>query len=187
MHIENLLWSHFFGMILWSAIFSSSPGAFANRFQAAPLDMWGPNFYLARKKEIDEIVSCLFQSQKILSNHLEEIYQSKKGIFNAFTNWSEDVHAWCIKLVELSHLNALKSIVFRILDNPGDLLKGFPDLILENALTKELMLVEVKGPGDRLRSEQIHWLDHFTAIGMRCEVAWAKPIGETPANPIVPG
>ena len=35
-------------------------------------------------------------------------------------------------------------------------------------------MVEVKGPGDRLSTKQILWLDYFVAVGVSAEVCYVK-------------
>lgn len=44
--------------------------------------------------------------------------------------------------------------------------KGFPDLILVSELHRRMVVVEVKGDGDKLRFEQEVWLAYFKAAGV---------------------
>lgn len=49
--------------------------------------------------------------------------------------------------------------------------KGFPDLIL---VGRKMLAVEVKGDGDKLRAEQIIWLDAFEKAGVQTLVLTSK-------------
>lgn len=44
--------------------------------------------------------------------------------------------------------------------------KGFPDLVLVSRARARMVVVEVKGRGDKLRAEQIVWLDWFSEAGV---------------------
>lgn len=44
--------------------------------------------------------------------------------------------------------------------------KGFPDLVLVSRSRKRMVVVEVKGKGDKLRTDQVIWLDYFSEAGI---------------------
>ena len=48
--------------------------------------------------------------------------------------------------------------------------RGLPDLFVVTPEAPGFVLFEVKGPGDRLRPEQVGWLDYLGANGLPCAV-----------------
>lgn len=54
---------------------------------------------------------------------------------------------------------------------------GFPDLVVWNAATRRVKVVEVKGPGDKLSLKQILWLDVLTSLGADAVVCHVTGVG----------
>merc|ERR1719147_681472 len=54
---------------------------------------------------------------------------------------------------------------------------GIPDLTVWNCQAKEIRLIEVKGPGDRLSTKQILWIRFLNSVGIKTEVCHVVPTG----------
>ncbi|PRD26177.1 UNVERIFIED_CONTAM: Fan1 [Trichonephila clavipes] len=54
---------------------------------------------------------------------------------------------------------------------------GVPDLVVWNPETLHVKIVEVKGPGDKLSSKQILWLDYLIQLGADAEVCLVEAVG----------
>lgn len=52
--------------------------------------------------------------------------------------------------------------------------KGFPDLVLVSPVVQRMVVVEVKGDGDRMRDEQWVWLAAFDAAGVPTLILTSK-------------
>ncbi|MEO0601858.1 MAG: VRR-NUC domain-containing protein, partial [Myxococcota bacterium] len=76
----------------------------------------------------------------------------------------------------------LRAILDPVLDHGLSRTAGLPDLVvwpgqpvrlpdaMPSRLPSELHLVEIKGPGDRLRDTQRLWLDRLLEAGVRAEL-----------------
>ncbi len=62
----------------------------------------------------------------------------------------------------------------RMLFDPGENRRGFPDLIALGAAPGDYCLIEVKGPGDALQDSQKRWLRFFQAQHIPAQVAWVE-------------
>ena len=59
----------------------------------------------------------------------------------------------------------------RMLFDPGENRRGFPDLIALGETPGSYRLIEVKAPGDALQESQKRWLRFFVAHGIPASVA----------------
>jgi hypothetical protein len=74
-------------------------------------------------------------------------------------------------VIPAAHLLAIWE---RILFDPAENRRGFPDLIALGAGAGEYCMIEVKGPGDALQDSQKRWLRYFQAQGIPAQVAWVE-------------
>lgn len=65
-HTGNILWTGLFGLAFWDIVFLSLPGAFFNRYQRGPRDLFSPEFRRRRDAPIRE---RLQKNQKRLMSH----------------------------------------------------------------------------------------------------------------------
>ncbi|MCG9681145.1 VRR-NUC domain-containing protein [Vibrio sp. Isolate23] len=164
---ENTLLNGLFGLAFWEVIFSPIEGAFINRYQYRPLDLYQPDFSLKRQSLISHVFTVLEEDG--LSN-LTQIYQDKVGVNNPFVSWN----VFTPQLLE----NALTFIpssllcqLFKIMLQDLKLYRnGLPDLVLFKDGKFEWM--EVKGPGDRLQDNQWRWIDHFQKLHVPFSVCY---------------
>jgi len=166
--VESRLINGSFGLAFWSQIFAAVPGAFINPFQAAPLDMYSPQFARARRGLIDARLAELGRSD--LTTELLAAYAAQQGYNNRWVSWRglpRELLVMALAIVPREHWLACWR---RILFDPEANRAGCPDLV---ALHPErgYCFIEVKGPGDQLQANQRRWLRFFQAEGIPARVA----------------
>ncbi|MBE8717814.1 VRR-NUC domain-containing protein [Cellvibrio polysaccharolyticus] len=170
-YAENALLTGMFGLWLWPEMFRGIEGAFANPFQAAPLDMYQENF-VSRRPGIDELRSLLKNGD--YREHTLRCWQEKFGITNHFVNWSfltRERIELALHCIPASHLTLIfERILFDIKNNRS----GLPDLIQFFPEQASYRMIEVKGPGDRIQDNQQRWLDYFAQHSIPAEVAYVR-------------
>jgi len=166
-YVENVLLTGLFGLWLWPEIFRDIEGAFANPFQAAPLDLYQENF-VNKRPQIMERWKLLDDSQ--YKQSIRHMWQEKQGITNHFVHWqflSEELLELALACIPAAHLKAIfERLLFDIKSNRS----GLPDLIQFFPATNRYCMIEVKGPGDRLQDNQLRWLDYFATKAIPVEV-----------------
>jgi hypothetical protein len=166
-HAENWLWLALYGLSLWDVMFAPVAGAFEHAYQDGPLDLEHPTFRARREtaiaERLDEIASTAEPASRLLTT-----WDAKQGLRNRLVPWAPGVRER-IELA-LSRLSGrhLATVLDRLSRDLGRYRRGLPDLFVLTATGFQLL--EVKGPGDRLRPEQIGWLDYLTANDIPCSV-----------------
>lgn len=170
-YAENALMGGLFGLWLWPEMFRGIEGAFANPFQAAPLDMYQENF-VTNRPGIDELRALLATTE--YPSHITHYWETKSGIANHFVNWaflSKEILELALQCIPASHLTAIfERLLFDIKNNRS----GFPDLIQFFPEQKSYRMIEVKGPGDRIQDNQARWLDYFSRHDIPAEVCYVR-------------
>jgi hypothetical protein len=171
--VENTLMNMLFGLAFWEQIFAAVPGAFHNPFQWAPADMYDGAFYNRRRESLDQRLAQL-REQESLAPMLVEAYQRYRDYACPWTNWryvdAQLVEA-AARSIPAGHLLAIWE---RMLFDPGENRRGFPDLIALGGEAGDYCLIEVKGPGDALQDSQKRWLRFFQTQGIPAQVAWVE-------------
>lgn len=170
-YAENALIGGLFGLWLWPEMFRGIEGAFANPFQAAPLDLYQENF-IANRPGINELRALLGTDQ--YQAHIIQHWETKSGIANHFVNWSflsKDLLELALQCIPATHLTVIfERLLFDIKNNRS----GFPDLIQFFPEQKNYRMIEVKGPGDRIQDNQARWLDYFSRHDIPAEVCYVR-------------
>jgi len=168
---ENRLWRACFGLALWEVLFAAVPGAFQHRFQNAPLDLGGDDFYLRRRPQIDARLAAL-RSRPDPASELLAVAERKRGLANAFLDWRGFDAGHLAEALPRVGAEVLCAVLEVLARQPRAFASGFPDLFLYRPGSLDWKLWEVKGPGDTLRPEQEGWLRRFTAWG--CEARMVR-------------
>jgi hypothetical protein len=170
-YAENALLGGLFGLWLWPEMFRGIESAFANPFQAAPLDMYQENF-VANRPGIARLHELLETDQ--YHHVLRQTWSEKQGIANHFVNWSfltSDLLDIALQSIPASHLKLIfERLLFDIKNNRS----GLPDLIQFYPAQNTYRMVEVKGPGDRIQDNQQRWLDYFALHRISAEVCYVR-------------
>ena len=171
LYVENQLLGSLFGLWLWPEMFRSRDGAFANPFQATPLDMYDSTF-VTNRPQIQRLWQ-LFEDDSHCE-HIRNIWQQKNGITNHFVNWSfidEKTLELALACIPARHLKLIfERLLFDIKNNRS----GLPDLIQFFPETQSYCMIEVKGPGDRIQDNQKRWLDFFLKHEIPAEVVYVS-------------
>ena len=86
-------------------------------------------------------------------------------------SWIEALLAAATQIIPGAHLLAVWE---RMLFDPGENRRGFPDLVALGDTPGDYCLIEVKGPGDALQESQKRWLRFFEREGIPAAVAWVS-------------
>ena len=163
-YVENSLIGGIFGLAIWDILFASIPGAFYHPFQNAPADFHESDFYAQRKNLFEQRFDDIKAGQLrkiVLSN-----FHHKYGINNPLVHWGYlNRHLICvaIKHIPVKHWIAYFEYLLADIRNNRS---GLPDLI-HFPDDDDYILLEVKGPGDRLQKNQLRWMKHFKHNGIR--------------------
>lgn len=169
-YVENSLMNALFGLAFWDIIFADEPGVFHHPFQSAPADMYEGSFSRRRASAISERLQTMATAE--LPQMLCSAYRQFQGYHNRWVDWryiSEPLVSQAASIIPNAHLT---SIWERILFDPRENRRGFPDLIALGEARGDYRLIEVKGPGDTLQDNQKRWLRFFAEHGIPAEVAW---------------
>ena len=169
-YVENTLMCGLFGLAFWEQIFAPVPGAFNNAFQSVPADMYERDFLRRRQTSLEQRLQEL--EQRSLAEVLDEAYTTYEGYQSRWVSWrylSRDLVTAATTCIPPRHL---LSIWRRMLFDPGENRRGFPDLIAFGDEPGDYLMLEVKGPGDALQESQKRWLRHFQSEDIPAKVGW---------------
>lgn len=168
-YVENALFNSLFGLAFWEQIFAPVPGAFHNAFQSVPADMYQQGFYQRRQAlldaRLDQLANADLRLELLAALRQYRAYQCR------WVSWqllSETLLEQVLACVPREHLLAIWQ---RMLFDPGENRRGFPDLIALGDTPGGYCLLEVKGPGDQLQHGQRRWLRFFAEQGIPACVA----------------
>lgn len=175
-YVENSLLNSLFGLAFWEEIFADVAGAFDNPFQSAPRDMYGPAFVDNR----EQLLAARWRLLKSgnLKEMLLENFRQHIGYQCRWVDWQLVDEALLLGALEVIPLEHLFVIWERQLFDPGENRNGFPDLIALGEGMGDYCLIEVKGPGDALQSNQKRWLRYFQQHQIPAVVAWVEWQGD---------
>ncbi|KGE03145.1 hypothetical protein HRUBRA_02286 [Pseudohaliea rubra DSM 19751] len=173
-YLENALFTGLFGLAFWEQLFAPVPGAFHHPYQAGPADAFSASFFERRRAAIEQRLEVLAAGD--LPALLAAAFRRYRGYQCHWVDWRALDEAlvrraaWCIPF---DHLAGTWE---RLLFDPADNRRGFPDLAALGDAPGDYALYEVKGPGDALQEHQRRWLNHFADLGMPAsvlQVSWA--------------
>jgi hypothetical protein len=169
-YTENTLMTALFGLAFWPQIFSSVEGAFNHPFQRGPADMFQQDFVETRHSQLQS------RWQQLRGGSLGEIlldsYDRNSGFQNYWINWASLERDLVVRAVATIPAQHLLVIWQRLLFDPTENRKGFPDLVAFGQSRGDYCMIEVKGPGDALQDSQKRWLRFFQQHEIPARVAW---------------
>lgn len=167
-YVENTLLPSIFGLAYWDIIFAPVRGAFFNPFQRGPADLFTGDFCTQRRVALQNRLFSL-NTIDALRQRVLETQRLKIGRVNPFVHWgglSPELLESCFARIPITDFHA---IFQRLLTDPRANRSGFPDLIVFPA-AGGYKLAEVKGPNDKLQTNQTRWLRYFGECGIPHEV-----------------
>ena len=171
-HHENTIPQTLFGILFWDVIFEDIEGAFVHPFQRGPRDLNSHEFYHRREASIKKRLDEIKHSPDTVTQRITQVIDEKIGLANPFIYWpgvdKSALTNWWLRLQGQQWAAIFERIARDVHNNRA----GFPDLWLYR--DKQVMLIEVKGPGDTLRPNQIRWLRALNEIGVNANLALVK-------------
>ncbi len=171
-YVENSLMNALFGLAFWEQIFTPVPGAFHNPYQSAPADMYSREFLQRRRALLRDRLAELRElgPAEVLCSAYER-YQDFQCRWVDWRRIDADLIETVTRVIPADHLLAIWE---RMLFDPRENRRGFPDLIALGEAPGAYCMVEVKGPGDALQESQKRWLRFFEQQGIPAAVAWVS-------------
>ncbi|RRV04501.1 VRR-NUC domain-containing protein [Pseudomonas sp. v388] len=174
-YVENALINSLFGLLCWPVIFAPLPGAFFHPFHHAPADLYSPDFYERRAALFD---ACLAQLDSgVYQATIRAHFLSKAGLQSPFVFWGSLTPELLEQALHCLPAEHLRHWFKRLLQDIKANRTGMPDLIKFFPAQRRYLMIEVKGPGDRLQDNQLRWLDFCAEHAMPvqvCYVQWAQ-------------
>lgn len=171
-YVENKLMNAMFGLVFWQQIFAPVSGAFHNPYQSVPSDMYQPGFSERRRGTLAARLAELQQCD--LGAVLREAYDKYAPLQCRWVDWRRidaDLVEAAGHIIPGAHLRAIWE---RMLFDPGENRRGFPDLVALGASAGDYCFIEVKGPGDALQNSQKRWLRYFAQHNIPAQTAWVE-------------
>ncbi|GIY12663.1 hypothetical protein CDAR_484501 [Caerostris darwini] len=177
-HGEGSTFISIYALLFWDIIYDGSiPDIFITPYQTHPLDLNSETFFKSRK---DQILNHLKTLRHSTNEELKEIvkttwenHHKEASMVNwdLFTNLEHAQGLICCFGCDI-----LSGICERIAKDHRFTRSGVPDLVVWNPETLSVKIVEVKGPGDKLSSKQILWLDYLIQLGANAEVCLVEAV-----------
>ncbi len=168
---ENWLWRSLCGLALWEQVFAPVPGAFTHRFQYGPRDLHD-GFRAAREPAISARLAAL-AAEPHPGPRLLALWDEKFGTANRLVAFAQELRPALELALDALDGTRLAAVVDRLSRDLRRYGSGFPDLFLLDP-RGEILLAEVKGPGDVLRPEQEGWIAYFNRSGIPAIVLHAR-------------
>ncbi|CAH0563505.1 unnamed protein product [Brassicogethes aeneus] len=173
-HCEGYLFQATYCLFFWDLIYEHHvPGTFISKYQTVPLDFYSIKFYENRRDVIDERLK-----------QIESAWTDEEALDFLLKSWEKNSHrhSFCslARIVEdpdiLSTIllcvprGVLAKIYARFAQSFGEFKSGMPDLLMWDTAGKRHKMVEVKGYGDKLQTNQKVWIQHLLTFGANVEV-----------------
>ncbi|WP_320825375.1 VRR-NUC domain-containing protein [Reinekea sp.] len=167
--LENALPLGVFGLLYWPVIFADVPGVWQHPFQSGPTDLYDEDFCAKRQTWLASLAT---HSKAQWRTALIERWHTKHGLANPFVHWaalSLAVLLACFDALSQAQWFGLSQHLWADLRRHR---AGFPDLFQYH--DDGYCFIEIKGPGDKLQDNQIHWLTQFARLGINAEVCYVR-------------
>ncbi|XP_063105936.1 fanconi-associated nuclease 1 [Cavia porcellus] len=179
-HGEGATFSTLCGLLLWDEVFMDGiPDVFRNAYQASPLDLCTDSFFTNRRPALEARLQQIHNaSAESLRAWVAATWQAQEGRVSSLISW--DLFT-CLQqaqdLVSCLGGPILSGVCRRLLADFRHRRGGLPDLVVWNSQSRQVKLVEVKGPSDRLSPKQVIWLDELQKLGAEVEVCHVTAVG----------
>ncbi|GIY56154.1 hypothetical protein CEXT_135391 [Caerostris extrusa] len=177
-HGEGSTFISIYSLLFWDIIYDGSiPDIFITPYQTHPLDLNSETFFKSREDQILNHLKTLRHSTNeelkgIVKTTWENHHKEASMVnWDLFTNLEHAQGLICCFGCDI-----LCGICERIAKDHRFTRSGVPDLVVWNPETLSVKIVEVKGPGDKLSSKQILWLDYLIQLGANAEVCLVEAV-----------
>ncbi|CAI2728508.1 unnamed protein product [Schistosoma spindalis] len=179
-HCESQIYHLLFCILFYDILFEISPSppdVFYSYRQSAPLDLFTDEFYQSRKDLIDARLRWLLavdqsdDHSNSLAFRIHTYWEMHNGERCLWANWdllknSQELIDifWCLGPC------VVHDVCRKLATDYRSWRSGLPDLLLWSPTETRSKIVEVKGPGDHLSTQQIMWLDVLVQAGADVEI-----------------
>lgn len=166
---ENHLWKSLFALTFWPILFKKR--YFFHPFQRLPQCLRNNSFYTLESRNIEKICTLLstkLTAKKWIRKQFEKHYGQSNGIFS----WSDDLIDLLDILLENSPSQSIMTLLRLMAKDFKNLTVGFPDLMIQEQ--DRLVFIEVKGPSDSLRFNQLFTQNQLIEIGFNIDILKVK-------------
>lgn len=179
-HCESQIYHLLFCILFYDILFEISPSppdVFYSYRQSAPLDLFTDEFYQSRKDLIDARLQWLLavdqsdDHSNSLAFRIHTYWELHNGERCLWANWdllknSQELIDifWCLGP------SVVHDVCRKLATDYRNWRSGLPDLLLWSPTETRAKIVEVKGPGDHLSTQQIMWLDVLVQAGADVEI-----------------
>ncbi|KAE8266727.1 hypothetical protein A4X09_0g5622 [Tilletia walkeri] len=179
-HDEGSVLTTLFVLAMWDVIYMSVEGAFETRYQSEPLDMRSDAFAIVRRDQITQRLSAIAEIGGLEFIMAADERERPRQTWASGCNWDYS-REMLLEVTECLGGRPLSTICQILCEERQHCQSGMPDLCVWNMKTKEVRFVEVKGPGDELRSKQLVWLEYLYRAGAKVQLASVSDIKDLPA------
>ncbi|TNN08371.1 Fanconi-associated nuclease 1 [Schistosoma japonicum] len=181
-HCESQIYHLLFCILFYDILFEISPcppDVFYSYRQSAPLDLFTDEFYQSRKNLIDTRLHWLLNvdrssdhsSSNSLAFRINTYWNLHFGERCLWANW--DLVKSSQELIDIFWClgpRVVYDVCYKLATDYRSWKSGLPDLLLWSPTETRAKIVEVKGPGDHLSTQQIMWLDVLFQAGADVEI-----------------
>ncbi|GAM65815.1 hypothetical protein JCM19232_2743 [Vibrio ishigakensis] len=167
--LENSFLCGLFGLAFWEVLFAPIEGAFLNRYQLAPKDLYSSDFQDKREHLIEDVFNSLKTNGY---SGLKQTFKHKQGLANPFVHWKIFDESILDQADQCFPIETLVELIKVMLSDLRLFRTGMPDLIAFK--DGQYLWVEVKGPGDKLQDNQIRWMTEFERLKVNFCVAYVN-------------
>lgn len=169
---ENALWTSIFALCFRELYWLPLPGRLPARRMAGPLDLGTPAFYASRRERADAIID------RVRRGDAGALAAEWRGEVLAGLGDGEGARAVADRIGG----DLAAAVAERMLREGWRAAKGLPDLLvlggplakipdaIPGALGQDAILVEVKGPTDKPRDDQVAWMHYLLTRGVCVEI-----------------
>lgn len=169
-HCEGSLLLFMFVLLMWDVLFLPVPGAFETPYQRAPMDLGTDVFLEARREAIEAQLHRIHETggQDIIQQ--VDKRERPRRTYALGCRWDHFALDDVLEVAECLGGRVLAKLC-RVLCENGANTAGFPDLTLWRWNDRQVRIVEVKSPRDRLNEMQRVWIDVLLQAGVHVDLA----------------
>ena len=180
---EAPLWRSLVALLMTPVLFEPVAGQLPVPYLSAPLDWRTPAFTDRRRAGVEAILAAVRAGEG--ADRVARACAQWRGTRVAGVRWTYTDDELVDVAAALDGV-ALAQLCRHWLEGRRGVGRGLPDLLVlpgpsvrldafPSRLSESLVAVEVKGPSDALRDEQVVWLDRLLGWGVRAEVWQVRP------------
>lgn len=166
-HSENHFWRLLFGLVFWDELFGQEAVQYSE-FDRLPVVLKENRFYQVAETAINQRLARFLDSHETKLDLLKvstEHYHRLNGIFK----WNQFEINRLLEFVPYLQTEAVANVLRLMTQHYPSMRDGFPDLLILQ--DDAIRLLEVKGPSDKLRPNQLVTIQYLREAGLTTDIA----------------